>query len=92
MSLHHGIRFIHIGCDEVFQMGECVRCRTQTREFLFLNHVTRVAEYVRSHYANVVPLIWDDMLRHLPPVSLEQFHIGDLVEPMVSFIRYLLSN
>lgn len=83
MSVHHGIRFIHIGCDEVFHMGECVRCRTQTREFLFLNHVTRVAEYVRSHYANVVPLIWDDMLRHLPPISLEQFHIGDLVEPMV---------
>ncbi|XP_046658551.1 hexosaminidase D-like [Homalodisca vitripennis] len=83
MAVHNNIRFLHIGCDEVFQMGECARCRTQTRDNLFLAHVSKVAQYVRSKYANVVPLIWDDMLRHLPPISLEQFRIGELVEPMV---------
>lgn len=91
MAVHQNIRFLHIGCDEVFQMGECSRCRSQTRDTLFLNHVTKVARYVRSKYANVVPLIWDDMLRHLAPISLEQSRIGELVEPMVS-ISYILWN
>nr|CAD7447511.1 unnamed protein product [Timema bartmani] len=83
MEVHHGIRFLHIGCDEVFQLGECPRCRNQMRESLFLAHVTRVATYVRQHYPSVTPIIWDDMLRHLSPQSLEEFRIGELVEPMV---------
>ncbi|XP_075222877.1 hexosaminidase D-like isoform X2 [Lycorma delicatula] len=83
MEIHKGIRYLHIGCDEVFHMGECVRCRTQARETLFLNHVSHVAGYVRNKYPDTVPIIWDDMLRHLPPISLDSFHIGELVEPMV---------
>ncbi|XP_066996937.2 hexosaminidase D [Anabrus simplex] len=83
MEYHLGSRFLHIGCDEVFQMGECQLCRTQMREALFLSHVSRVANYVRTRYPGVTPIIWDDMLRHLSPQSLEEFHIGELVEPMV---------
>jgi hypothetical protein len=83
MELHTGARFLHIGCDEVFQMGECRRCRSQMRETLFLSHVARVASFVRNRYNSVTPIIWDDMLRHLSPQSLEEFHIGELVEPMV---------
>ncbi|KAJ9578744.1 hypothetical protein L9F63_005033 [Diploptera punctata] len=83
MELHQGARFLHIGCDEVFQMGECRRCRTQMRETLFLSHVARVASFVRNRYGSVTPIIWDDMLRHLSPQSLEEFRIGELVEPMV---------
>lgn len=83
MELHQGARFLHIGCDEVFQMGECRRCRSQMRETLFLSHVARVASFVRGRYSTVTPIIWDDMLRHLSPQSLDEFHIGELVEPMV---------
>lgn len=83
MELHQGARFLHIGCDEVFQMGECRRCRSQMRETLFLSHVARVASFVRNRYSAVTPIIWDDMLRHLSPQSLDEFHIGELVEPMV---------
>ncbi|KAK7790047.1 hypothetical protein R5R35_008251 [Gryllus longicercus] len=83
MEVHQGARFLHIGCDEVFQMGECRRCRTQSRESLFLSHVSRVANMIHSRYPGTMPIIWDDMLRHLSPQSLEEFHIGELVEPMV---------
>lgn len=65
-------------------MGECRRCRSQMRETLFLSHVARVASFVRNRYGSVTPIVWDDMLRHLSPQSLEEFHIGELVEPMVS--------
>jgi hypothetical protein len=85
MELHQGARFLHIGCDEVFQMGECRRCRSQMRETLFLSHVARVASYVRNRYGSVTPIIWDDMLRHLSTQGLDEFHIGELVEPMVSY-------
>lgn len=83
MEVHQGVKYLHVGCDEVFQMGECPRCRSQPRESLFLWHVSRVAQLVRSRYPGVTPIIWDDMLRHLPPPTLEQYRIGELVEPMV---------
>lgn len=83
MKVHGNARFLHIGCDEVFQMGECPRCRAQMRDSLFLAHVSRVATMVRTRYPQVKPIIWDDMLRHLSPQSLEDSRIGDMVEPMV---------
>lgn len=84
MKVHPGVKYLHIGCDEVFQMGECPKCRTQPRYNLFLAHVSKVANYVKKNYPNVTPIIWDDMLRHLPSQSLEEFKLGELVEPMVS--------
>lgn len=83
MEIHNDSKYLHIGCDEVFQMGECSKCRIQSRENLFLGHVVKVANIVKSLYKHVTPIIWDDMLRHLALSNLEQFHIGDLVEPMV---------
>lgn len=83
MEVHNNSKYLHIGCDEVFQMGECSRCRIQSRENLFLGHVAKVATFVKSQYKHVIPIIWDDMLRHLALSNLEQFRIGELVEPMV---------
>lgn len=45
--------------------------------------MTRVAEFVRSMYPGVTPIIWDDMLRHWDPVYLTKSPLGALVEPMV---------
>ncbi|XP_063231562.1 hexosaminidase D [Bacillus rossius redtenbacheri] len=83
MEAHGSPRFLHIGCDEVFQLGECPRCRSQAREALFLSHVARVAGFVRRRYPGTTPVVWDDMLRHISPQSLDEFRMGELVEPMV---------
>ncbi|XP_045583050.1 hexosaminidase D-like isoform X2 [Procambarus clarkii] len=82
MSLHPGARYLHIGCDEVYQIGECEKCRLVLRETLFLQHVEAVAKYVRKKYA-AIPLIWDDMLRHVSESAMQEAHLGELVEPMV---------
>lgn len=71
---------MHIGCDEVFTMGECSLCRKKARDDVFLDHVSQVASYVRKHF-DATPIIWDDMLRHLQPDQLKK--LGELVEPMV---------
>lgn len=84
MQVHREVNYLHIGCDEVYHLGECSRCRKKLRDELFLTHVSQVAEYIRKRYPYVTPIIWDDMLRHLPLSVLETFNIGKLVEPMVS--------
>lgn len=50
---------------------------------IFTEHVTQVAEFVRSTYPEVTPIIWDDMMRHWDPMYLSKSSLGSLVEPMV---------
>lgn len=48
MSLHEGVQFLHVGCDEVFHIAECNLCSSKNKDELFLEHVSRVATYVRN--------------------------------------------
>lgn len=82
---YHRSRFthIHIGCDEVYQIGECPRCQSKQKNVLFLNHVKAVATFIRSKWPRTKVIIWDDMLRQIPTIELQDSSLGDLVEPMV---------
>lgn len=81
MALHKdSARWLHIGADEVFHMGLCDLCHLSDREDIFLDHVSRVAKYVKSKY-HVQPIVWDDMLRNIPQQKLKR--LSGLVEPMV---------
>lgn len=82
LALHPNVRWLHIGCDEVFHLGYCSRCQQRDREELFLSHVTRVARYVRDRHKRI-PIIWDDMLRQISVEKLRQYAVGTLLEPMV---------
>lgn len=50
IEAHPKIRYIHIGCDEVFHMGLCKKCKEEMtnqhweNDDLFLNHVARLAK------------------------------------------------
>ena len=82
LALHHDSNYVHIGCDEVYQIGECPRCRQSDSKQLFLDHVTRVAKYVRKKY-NKNSIIWDDMLRKFYTNELADSKIGEHVELMI---------
>lgn len=82
VSLHSNLKWLHIGCDEVFHLGYCPKCVRKDRDDLFLSHVSRVAQYVRNKY-NIIPIIWDDMLRQMSMEKLKEYKLGSLVEPMV---------
>lgn len=80
MSLHKNVNYVHIGCDEVYHLGECEPCQSGGRNSIFVNHVSAVAKYVRDiHHKRAI--IWDDMLRNFMPIEMEP--LGGLVEPMV---------
>lgn len=87
MTVHaNKAKWLHIGADEVFQIGQCDLCRVKDREQIYLDHITRVANYVVHKYPGVKPIIWDDMLRNIPSFRLKQ--LSGLVEPMVwSYVR-----
>ena len=69
-------------------MGLCSRCKSRLKrdglapKDLFVDHVSKVAQYVRTQY-HVQPIIWDDMLRTMTSKELQESALGQLVEPMV---------
>ena len=69
LSLHPDASWLHIGCDEVYQIGQCPICSQKILsanrdpnnngqytdgKTLFLQHVSRVGKYVR--YVGFSPL------------------------------------
>ncbi|XP_015925127.1 hexosaminidase D [Parasteatoda tepidariorum] len=81
MSLHTDSQWLHIGSDEVYQLGHCSRCSRYDRNSLFLAYVRKVSRYIRDTH-KVTPIMWDDMLRHITVSELEKYEMGKLVEPM----------
>ncbi|XP_017779185.1 PREDICTED: hexosaminidase D-like [Nicrophorus vespilloides] len=89
ISFHSNIQYIHIGADEVWHMGMCPSCirRVQSNKYgkasLYLDHITEVAQYIKDNYPNLRIIIWDDMLRNIDLNILQEYYVGNLVEPMV---------
>lgn len=74
---------IHIGCDEVYQLGSCVRCKDRVHDTLFLDHVYNVAGFIKKKWPNLKVIIWDDQLRGMSADTMRASGIGRLVEPMI---------
>lgn len=54
MALHakYKVRHLHIGCDEVYHVGQCNLCQTKSRNELLLGHMARVAgEFIQTYGA-----------------------------------------
>lgn len=69
------LKYIHIGCDEVFHLGVCDRCRGKGGPDLFLGRVREVALEVEQRWG-LRPIIWDDMLRRIGKEEMEKSGIG----------------
>ncbi|XP_018335239.1 hexosaminidase D [Agrilus planipennis] len=89
VAFHNNIQYLHIGADEVWHLGLCSVCakRAQTNKHgksgLYLEHVVDVVQYIKDNYPNLKVIIWDDMLRNIDLNVLQDYYIGNLVEPMV---------
>ncbi|KAK7076703.1 Hydrolase activity protein [Halocaridina rubra] len=88
LELHPGINWLHIGSDEVYNLGECTRCQQYLlhqrfgKSDLFLHHIKKVAQYVKDTY-DIQPIMWDDEFRKVPLKAIQAANFGNLVEVMV---------
>nr|XP_045232315.1 hexosaminidase D isoform X1 [Macaca fascicularis] len=89
LELHPGARWLHVGCDEVYYLGEGEASRRWLQQEqnstgkLCLSHMRAVASHVQTRRPSVTPLVWDDMLRDLPEDQLAASGVPQLVEPVL---------
>jgi hexosaminidase len=74
-----GIKYLHIGADEVWHLGLCTVCSKRAslnkfgKSYLFMDHVTAVAQFIKRSYPNLNIIMWDDMLRSMDLEILNGF-------------------
>lgn len=87
LRLHPGAQYLHIGCDEVYSLGQCARCerhmavRNLTKDRLFLEHVEKLVALVAK--LGVRPIMWDDMLRAMDADDVQRWGTAHPVDLMV---------
>lgn len=86
---HPEAKHLHIGADEVYNLGECPRCLERmtknqwSKRQLFLSHVTKVVRYVKKKHPRLTLLMWDDEFREISPQEIRESGLDRLVEPVV---------
>ncbi|RLV99357.1 hypothetical protein DV515_00010012 [Chloebia gouldiae] len=89
MALHEDLQWFHIGCDEVYYLGEgeeskqWLQQQNNTPEKLCLSHIKAVATCLAWSYPMVTPIVWDDMLRGMSEETLAESGVPQLVQPMI---------
>ncbi|XP_046334530.2 uncharacterized protein LOC124116932 isoform X1 [Haliotis rufescens] len=88
MSLHQDSPYLHIGCDEVYELGkgltaDFMKKNNLTKYQLFLKHVKKVAKFVKTKFPATKVMMWDDELRRMPDQMIAGSGLGSMVELMV---------
>lgn len=89
VSAHSASKYLHIGADEVYQIGECSRCldvmtkRQWGKRQLFLDHVSSVVKYIKDKYPKLTVLMWDDEFRDISPQEIIDRGLHLMIEPVV---------
>jgi|GEM_PF-92521 len=71
IDAHPDSRYIHLGCDEVYSLCECERCKIEfegVRERAFIAFLNRLIAFTAERGKQ--PIFWHDMLDKCPPEEL----------------------
>lgn len=66
---------IHIGCDEVFSMGQCPTCREIPKGKLYADWINGIAEHVRKRNGKI--LMWGDRLHSTQETGYHRYESSD---------------
>ncbi|XP_028412708.1 hexosaminidase D-like [Dendronephthya gigantea] len=82
VEAHEDLKYLHIGGDEVFNLGTCAACQasSMSKQQLYSTHMIPLLQYVKTKWPSISLLIWHDMLADYSVEELQPF--GSLVEPM----------
>ncbi|XP_053607103.1 hexosaminidase D-like isoform X2 [Plodia interpunctella] len=81
--------YLHIGADEVWHTGVCPDCKKRMEgsvhgvASLYLEHIQKLALFLKMKRPNLTILMWDDMLRSMSLDALEFYKLGELVQPVL---------
>lgn len=56
-------RFVHMGHDEIYEVGQCSACSQIPRGDIFVKEVTTLNDYIKSKGLSM--MIWSDMLQNM---------------------------
>ena len=91
---HAGGDAIHLGGDEVWQLGQGSRSRErllagETRLDLYIRHIELITSHIKTKYPGMRTLLWDDMLRAISPA--EQQRISPLLRDSLELVVWQYS-
>lgn len=81
--------YVHIGHDEVYQIGICPKCRDKSPAELFAYHANRLHGYLKSK--GLKTMMWSDMLQPPPVTTYLTYGAIDMIPKdivMLDFIWY----
>ncbi len=80
-------RFVHMGHDEIYNVGQCSQCSQIPRGDIFAEEVTRLNNHIKEK--NLTMIIWSDMLHsqreHATPTAINKVP-KDII--MMDFVWY----
>ncbi|EYC13055.1 hypothetical protein Y032_0045g1239 [Ancylostoma ceylanicum] len=92
LTLHSKIKvpYIHIGADELFQMGQCesdkkilpVKYSNSTKRLVF-DFVNTIASHINQQYPKTKVLMWFDELKNTDHTLIKEYELDRLVTPVV---------
>jgi len=81
--------YVHMGHDEVYQIGLCPKCREKDKSTLFADHVIAMHDYLASKGLKM--MMWSDMLHPAPITEYNTYKEMDRLPRdiiMMDFIWY----
>ncbi|XP_028669657.2 beta-N-acetylhexosaminidase [Erpetoichthys calabaricus] len=89
LDRHRKAKWIHIGADEVFHLGEGIDSKNWLRNNngnlgqMYLNHVKEVSAFVVEKYPWMGVILWDDMMRRTSIDLIKESGITRFAAPMI---------